>query len=121
MVFAGGVESDTAGASAAGTLVAFDAKFGVGTTTMAFPPGAWNVALARGWAAPPPTTGRGAAGVGVACATGDGDSDGDAAGFCATSFAAGGACPGSRVQLSISIATSMMTVTSLRLDPGDTR
>jgi hypothetical protein len=91
MLLTWGVESDTAGASAAGTLVALVEKFGVGTTTMAFPPGAWNVALARGWAAPPPTTGRGGAVVGVACAAGDGDGDGDTAGFCAASCVAGGA------------------------------
>ena len=56
----------TAGASGAGTEVACAAKFGVGTTMMALPPGAWKVAAARGWAAPPPTAGRGAFGVDVA-------------------------------------------------------
>src|SRR3954447_1734568 len=75
------VASETFGASAAGTLVAFTAKFGVGTMMIALPPMFCDVAWTRGWAAPPPTGAEACAA--VACATGDGEvttATGDAAG-----------------------------------------
>src|SRR4051812_46842878 len=120
MLFVWGVVRDTAGASCAGTFVGLDAKFGVGTTTIALPPGAWNVGLAAGWAAPPPTTGaRGDKAVGVAWAAGAGE--GDAAGVAGgPSFATGGVCPGS-VQFSINPATTITIVSDRRLNSAGTR
>jgi hypothetical protein len=118
MLAACGVDSVTTGASAAGTVVGFDARFGVGTTTIALPPIDWKVGFAIGWAAPPPTTGRGGRAVGVAWAAGEGDA---AAGFGAgPSFGAG--CGGENiVQPSIAPATSVAAISSRRLDPRDTR
>lgn len=48
--------------------------------TSPLPPIDWNVAAARGCAAPPPAIGRGASGVGLVAATGDGDEAGLAMG-----------------------------------------
>jgi hypothetical protein len=112
------VDSVTTVASAAGTCAGFEARFGVGTTTIASPPTDWKVGLAIGWAAPPPTTGRGGRTVGVAWAAGEGDA---ATGFGAgPSFEAG--CGGENiVQPSVAPATSVAAISSRRLDPRDTR
>jgi hypothetical protein len=120
MLAACGVDSVTTGASGASTGVGFDARFGVGTTTIALPPTDWKVGFAIGWAAPPPTTGRGGRAVGVVWTTGEGEGDA-AAGFGAgPSFEAGGGCE-IIVQPSIEPATSAATISSRRLDPRDTR
>jgi hypothetical protein len=117
MLAAWGVVSDTPGARAAGATVGFAARLGVGTIMIALPPIDCWVAAARGWAAPPPTTGRGANAVGLACATGEGET---AAGFVAGPSLEAGVGAGV-VQLSISPAIKIVAMTRRRLDPGDTR
>jgi hypothetical protein len=110
----------TAGARGAGCGVAATLKFGVGTMIAALPPMLANVGTARGWAAPPPTTGgRAAAGTGLLAAAGDGD----AAGFATAgeaSFAAGGGGVGAAVQLTRASTVTSMMVSRRRSDPEGT-
>lgn len=109
----------TGGASGAGTDVAIVEKFGVGTMMMALPPMFCEVATARGWAAPPPTAGRGAWGAGLACACGKGDAAG-AGEPAGTAFAAGVGVVGALVQAASSATLTTAAIRKRCLGPGDT-
>jgi hypothetical protein len=114
-----GVASETCGANWAGAAVGLVEKFGVGTTTIALPPGAWKVGLAAGWAAPPPTTGA-RCGKAVAVVWAAGDGAGEPAGLAAGPSFEGGVA-GADVQPSTEASISTAATTTRLSGPKDTR
>src|SRR3954467_2841484 len=113
----------TAGANGAGVSVVLAARAGVGTMMMALPPGAVNVGLVRGWAAPPLTIGRAALGVATIWAAGDGEDD--PPGFAAAPPGGVGGAVGAAVQAISRPTTSSSAVIRRRCSkrrscPGNT-